>query len=183
MRIQLDAVKETGLKIEFGLDPLTDEGLSAVVQSGEARFLGPVHAQLDLHPVSDTIEVRGRLSVLLRLSCARCLTEFEQPVDCDLRCTYAPRPPERQHPKAGDLELSADDVGLIFFDGHAIDLSEAVREEILAAIPYRALCQPECRGLCPHCGANLNTETCDCAAGRIDPRLAGLTRLKNQLKT
>ena len=177
MRVHLDAIKENGLKAEFELDPAEDEGLRAVQQSGEAEFLGPILSRLELRPIADTIEVHGRLGTRLRLTCARCLTEFEQDLDRELHCTYAPRPPERRDPKAGDVELSADDVGLIFFEGRTIDTAEAVREEILAAIPYRALCREDCRGLCPHCGTDLNTGRCACVKKAADPRLAVLTRL------
>ncbi len=182
MRVHVDAIRENGMQVEFALDPSQDEGLSAVEKSGEARFRGPVAARLTLFPLSDTIEVRGELEVGLVLTCARCLAEFERDLHCDLFCAYAPRPAERRQPTAGDLELSTDDVGLIFFEGRTIDTAEAVREEILAALPYRALCRPDCRGLCPRCGANLNLETCACAAERIDPRLADLARLTGQSK-
>ncbi len=177
MRVNLDAIKDNGLKTEFELDPAQDEGLRAVQQSGEVQFLGPILSRLELRPIADTIEVRGRLSARLRLTCARCLAKFEQDLDRELHCTYAPRPPERRDPKAGDLELSADDVGLIFFDGRTIDTAEAVREEVLSAIPLRALCREDCRGLCPHCGTDLNTGNCTCAQKAADPRLSVLTQL------
>lgn len=178
MRVHLDAIKDTGLHLEFEFDPSRDEGLMAVVGSGDAAFPAPIRVTLDLHRVSDTVEVRGRVATRLRLACGRCLEAFEQELDREVFCTYAPAPPEREHPTAGDLELSADDVGLVFFDGEAIDTAEAVREEIMAALPYRPLCREECRGLCPRCGADLNNEPCRCKEERVDPRLRVLAQLK-----
>ncbi len=178
MRIHLNAIEDTGLRLQYAFDPAGDEGLRAVEENGEAVFLTPVSVALEIHRVADTVEIRGNLSVRLRLTCGRCLTEFEQDVDTDFFCVFVPRPEKRRHPSPGDLELDADDVSLFFFDGQAIDTDEAVREEVLGAIPFRALCREDCRGLCPQCGTNLNTGSCTCATGRIDPRLAVLAGVK-----
>jgi uncharacterized protein len=178
MRVHLDAIQDTGLHLAYEFDPALDDGLAAVAESGEAAFLSPVYVALDLNRVADTVEVRGRLSVRLRLTCGRCLAEFEQEAAADFFGVFAPRPEERRHSTPGDLELNAEDVGLIFFDGQTIDTATAVREEVMAAIPYRALCREDCRGLCPHCGTDLNRGTCTCKTERINPRLAALARLK-----
>lgn len=58
-----------------------------------------------------------------------------------------------------------------------LDLSLAVRDDMLLSLPIQALCQPDCRGLCPTCGINLNRETCACQTDDIDPRLARLRDL------
>jgi uncharacterized protein len=60
---------------------------------------------------------------------------------------------------------------------HEIDLSFGVRESLLLALPMKVLCSEDCKGLCPHCGANLNEESCDCVAETIDPRWAELRKL------
>jgi len=58
----------------------------------------------------------------------------------------------------------------------AIDLTEAVREELLLAVPQYVVCRDDCRGLCPRCGADLNAGPCGCAP-ETDPRWAALTKL------
>lgn len=178
MQVHLDAIKDTGLHLSYEFSPAHDEGLADVEQSGEAAFLTPVTVSLELNRVADTVEVRGHLSVRLGLTCGRCLAEFEQNAATDFFCVFVPHPEERRHPTPGDLELDAEDVGLLFYDGPALETDEAVREEVLALVPYRALCRPDCRGLCPHCGANLNTGACTCTAAPVDPRLAVLSKLK-----
>lgn len=60
------------------------------------------------------------------------------------------------------------------------DLSEILRQELQMAAPMRVLCDEDCLGLCPHCGINLNEETCDCEAGQVDPRLSALKRLLDE---
>ena len=51
-------------------------------------------------------------------------------------------------------------------------------EQMLLAIPMKVICRSDCRGLCPQCGANMNSEECRCEARSPDPRLAPLARLK-----
>ena len=68
---------------------------------------------------------------------------------------------------------------IAYFDG-SIDLSEAVADSVFTAIPVRDLCAEDCRGICPHCGINLNRGSCDCRETGVDPRWAGLASLLKQ---
>src|SRR6266404_3874944 len=54
----------------------------------------------------------------------------------------------------------------------------ATAEQLLLALPLKVICQSDCRGLCPNCGANLNHEDCRCETHATDPRMAPLARLK-----
>ena len=67
--------------------------------------------------------------------------------------------------------------GITFFSGNTIDLTAAVRENLLAELPMKATCREDCRGLCPHCGHNLNLGECGCRCREVDPRLASLGKL------
>ena len=82
-----------------------------------------------------------------------------------------------------DGEDDADDEGGVYRiepDGIELDLSSAVREEtVLAANPY-VVCDPDCQGLCPKCGTNLNEGSCDCTYDEPDPRWAVLRSLKDE---
>ena len=61
---------------------------------------------------------------------------------------------------------------------HVIDMSEAVRQNTLLAVPLKPLCDRACQGICPHCGRNLNQGTCGCAVPQVDPRLKPLLELE-----
>ena len=74
--------------------------------------------------------------------------------------------------------LTADDLALSYYRGEEIDLSPLVREQTILALPTRPLCDPECRGLCPRCGASRNEEDCGCVVDAGDPRLAVFRSLK-----
>jgi uncharacterized protein len=76
-----------------------------------------------------------------------------------------------------DVELGADDAAATFYKDDAIDLADLLREQFYLALPMKPLCRQDCRGLCPQCGTNLNTDTCQCQVRWEDPRLAGLKAL------
>ena len=109
--------------------------------------------------------VQGRLTGQIDYECARCLESFEQPISARLAELYH-YPPESAPP---DSLTISDDVHL--------DLTPVVREDFLLSIPMHALCRPDCKGLCPQCGANWNNGPCDCHDEGGDPRMAVLAQL------
>jgi uncharacterized protein len=84
--------------------------------------------------------------------------------------------------KSGEIEDDVEDqvLGLAEYRDESIDLGHVVLEQFVLALPMKPLCQDECRGLCPVCGANRNREACECKQEWIDPRLAALADLKKQ---
>ena len=81
------------------------------------------------------------------------LDEFRWPLRREFRFLIVKAGPDR------DFE---DDLGLDHYDGDELDLGRLAREQALLALDDSGLCSEACRGLCAHCGANLNRETCDC---------------------
>jgi uncharacterized protein len=82
--------------------------------------------------------------------------------------------------EAGDeeVELNAEEMGLILFHGEEIDLGEAIAEQVIMALPMHPLCQEECRGLCPQCGTNLNETDCGCERPAFNVKFAALKNIK-----
>ena len=64
--------------------------------------------------------------------------------------------------------------------GSELELGEAVREELILAVNPYVVCDPECKGLCSRCGANLNEGPCDCTEDEVDPRWGALRDLKSE---
>jgi uncharacterized protein len=97
---------------------------------------------------------RGRIQTTLAADCRRCLTPVRQPVDVSADVLFSRDPDAADDPSVYALADTAT----------AVDVGEAVREELaLAADPY-VLCREDCAGLCPRCGADLNAGACHCAA-------------------
>lgn len=105
-------------------------------------------------------------SGLTHAECARCLDEFEMPVATEFTELYA------------FDERSVTESQLLVPANHQIDLAPLAREYLLLDEPITPLCRPDCKGLCPECGANWNREQCK-HQGKppVDPRLAGLRDL------
>ena len=77
-----------------------------------------------------------------------------------------------------DSRDAAEDV--IPFDGEEIDLTELIRDTLIINEPSQVLCQDDCKGLCVHCGANLNVSPCSCESFVVDPRFAELRALLDE---
>ncbi|HEY8339106.1 MAG TPA: DUF177 domain-containing protein [Egibacteraceae bacterium] len=130
---------------------------------------GPLQISGVLESVVDGILVRGTLRAPLVLTCARCLAEIHQDATAEVAELYSS--PERLDP---DDEL---DPGYEIIE-ERIDLDTLLRDALIPAVPYQPLCRPDCAGLCPTCGIDRNTATCDCADTTIDPRWAALEGLR-----
>ena len=76
------------------------------------------------------------------------------------------------------VELSPDELGLSIYDGVVIELRETLHEQVMLALPAHPLCCPECKGLCPHCGADLNVTPCDCKTESFNSKFAALKNFK-----
>lgn len=114
----------------------------------------PLDVDLTARSVGEGVFVRGRLRTTVRQACRRCLTSVEKPVDDIVDLFYEPLTAEDQDADGEVYPLPE--------RGDELDLREAVREQLLLRAPEFVLCSEECRGLCPQCGADLNTDPCDC---------------------
>ncbi len=134
----------------------------------ELQFDQPVSLRGKMYRIEeDVVFFSGDLEVSFTTACSRCLdpVKVEEAYDFD-EVVYAPG-------KEEDYDLIMEP------EGQEIDL-ESFTENILdLKLPLRFLCDEECKGLCPVCGANLNTSECNCNEEKIDPRFA---MLKNLLK-
>jgi uncharacterized protein len=171
MRIELDKLDETGGRFAHAYEPeelvLDDEHVrltEAPEVSGRAALTGR------------QVRLRGSITARAEIDCDRCLKAVDIPVETRFDVTYVPAADYRAETEAA--ELQEEDLSLSVFDGAAIDVDELVREQLLLALPTRALCREECHGLCPVCGADRNKEACACEAKEVDPRWSALKDLR-----
>jgi uncharacterized protein len=146
-----------------------------LVGDGEAyRVAEPVELEFDLHKDKARFRIVGTVRTVLELSCSRCLEPYRLPVDAAVDLRYLP---SEERSTDDDKEIADEDVDISYYRDDQIDLSELLREQFYLAMPMKPLCREECGGLCPQCGVNRNTGTCDCGTGWEDPRLAPLKGL------
>ena len=154
------------------------EQKSPLTAKGHAELLEEHHGGKQV--VKD-IRVIGDFATRVELKCARCL----EPVLMDLANKFdlLYRPLKVQVQGGSDeVEISEADTEIGFYQGEALALEDVLKEQVLLAVPPKALCQEACKGLCPHCGQNLNTGSCSCVEKRTDPRWEALAGIKDKLK-
>lgn len=119
---------------------------------------------------SGEVVVRGTVQGVLEGECRRCLEPVRLDVDQEVTLVYAP---------VDEIEASgAGDVRPLPLSARDLDLTPALREELILGFPRYLECMEECRGLCPRCGTNLNVDECECVLEESDPRWEALRTLK-----
>lgn len=187
MKIQIQHIPTQGTTFAYSKESKEFSVLKTVMEEGECRFLGPITIELTVVPERDLFKVGGVIDADIRLACSRCLTEFESRLARRFTLRFSRVIPEELHADgAQEVELTADQIGLTFFKGDEIDFKDVVQEQVILGLPYKPLCREECKGLCPHCGTDLNVETCGCSGGRSSSPFAVLKnhewRSRNQEK-
>ena len=145
--------------------------------SGELDGLtvGRATGRVQLLRTHEGLLVNASVEVEMGASCDRCLTDFARVsmLSLEEECypTVDPSSGRRMYPP--DVAE-----GVMHIDTRQmLDLSEVLRQYLLACEPLKALCRSDCLGLCPECGADLNVEKCKCESQRIDPRWGVLADL------
>jgi uncharacterized protein len=121
-----------------------------------------------------SILAKCALRTEVELTCSRCLSLFRYPLTLNFEEEYLPT---LDVVSGAPLPLPEDGGTFTIDEHHILDLTEAIRQYTLLAIPMKPLCHKDCAGLCPSCGKNLNQGPCDCPTPGIDPRWSELTKL------
>ena len=125
--------------------------------SDAVKFVGKVEIVGEIVNDDSNLKISGKIYCRRKFNCDKCLEEAE----------------ENQ-----ELEFEEEVVQAEISDG-ILDITELVRDTLIAGQPIKNLCKADCKGLCPQCGRNLNLGECECHEGKIDPRLAPLLKFKS----
>lgn len=179
MKIQVHHIPSSGLTLNYKKKASEFEALKGMVAAGECRFDDPMSIDLEITPEKDFLDVAGCLSATATLACSRCLGTYDLSLNHRFKLTYSQRiPNDLQGGDALEAEFTAEQIGVVFFKGEEIDFTDAIQEQIVMALPYKALCSDACKGLCPHCGADLNRDTCQCDGRPVSGPFDVLKNLK-----
>ncbi len=170
--------------------PIADLGLTPTVLNDKlstawcAERAGAVYralqpamdVQIEAVKAAEVVEVKGRLRGSFGFDCSRCAEAAELAID---------EPFSHHYVGQGELDAGEEtdefdaDPDVSEHDGVRIELDELLVEVALLALPAVPLCDPDCKGLCPQCGSNLNRETCGCQpASLASPTWAALRDFK-----
>jgi len=133
----------------------TDSASIMDLNETDVRFGHEIEYELNAQIQGNALLVTGRLSTPATLRCSRCLRVFDQPLSVEQFVFHQ--------------ELHGEDF---------VDLTSNIREDIILELPQRALCAEDCKGLCPHCGKDLNKGPCRCKQPEGDLRWHALDNLK-----
>jgi uncharacterized protein len=121
--------------------------------------------ELRLEAVMEGVLASGSARASLAGECARCLEPFDDEIDVEFQELYV-------YP-----ESDAEDDEACRLDGELLDLEPTIRDAVVLALPFQPVCQPDCEGLCPECGARLLDDPGHAHDEDVDPRWAALSAL------
>jgi len=160
-RLRLRSGDQARERVEIEIEPLVLGGQTYEPQPN------PAPAELRVTRASSGTVLELAFDVALAGPCFRCLTDAELPLSLNLREYEATKP-------------ESEDERTEYLDDDRVDLSAWTHDAIALALPDKILCRPDCAGLCPVCGKDLNAEPHEHVEERVDPRWAKLRELQKE---
>jgi uncharacterized protein len=176
MIFEINEIPEGGLNFDL----LEDKEHFEINQS-DCSLTDGVKVCGKLTKIEREVFFAGYLEAPLLVTCTRCLKPFSLQVKNNVEARFVPR--EKQSSPGSEVEISETDIEKEIYEEDKIDLHGSIRDQILLEVPLIHLCQENCKGICPECGIDRNSDPCACENyGEIDPRFAVLQKLKDKLK-
>jgi uncharacterized protein len=160
-RLRLRSGDQARERVEIELAPLLLAGQEYVARPN------PVSADLAVTRASSGTVLELAFDLTLHGPCFRCLQDAELPLSLRLR-EYSATKPQSEDERT---EYLVDDV---------LDLSAWAHDAVALALPDKILHDPDCAGLCPVCGKDLNVEPHEHVEETVDPRWAALSELREE---
>lgn len=130
----------------------------------DVTFVSPVHIKGRAENIGGQVEISARVKTRISADCARCTKEIFEDVDFEFS--------ERV-----SREAAAEEDDVILLDSSVVDVADLALNNFITVSPMKYLCKEDCKGLCPHCGADRNSVDCGCDDDVTDPRFDVLNNL------
>jgi uncharacterized protein len=174
LKIKVGNIPEDGLEISFSPDG--EKFLQHLPGKEKQDFsLHSLKVTGSVQKIRDAVSLQMKVETVIGMECGRCLEPVKCPVEAEFVYTLVP-----SEGRVGEEDPSRSDEDLNFgyYSDEVIELDPLVMEQIVLRVPIKPLCNDLCKGLCPHCGTNLNTDSCGCKSGIIDHRFSALKNFK-----
>lgn len=151
-------------------------------QKGDLRTSGRaelIEETREAGQVVKDIRLVGSFTVEVETRCARCLEPVSNSLSESFDLLYRPQGIDA---RGEDASIGPSETEIGYYQGEGLHLEEVLKEQVLLALPAKQVCSSGCKGLCPHCGCNLNLETCHCAVTIADPRWGALEEIRKKLE-
>ncbi len=172
---KVDQIDEQGIEFSDTLDASLLADMGELLGVSELEQLEPIAVSGRIEKAGQDLRLKGRVRLKAKTICSRCGENAVWSLDSGFEMVLMPR---KEHVVEVEHQISPEEFSRTYYEGPEIDLGEHFREQIDLERPMQIICRPDCKGLCPGCGLNLNTEVCTCPKEEGDPRLAVLRRLK-----
>lgn len=207
MRIYLHEIKETESELDFNQEqPWVQEAVSRVdeLEVGKRAPDRIVDVHFDVRKVDGVVVVSGKVRTEVQLLCSRCGNPFRLPCDTKFSSLFCNDPAmagvghideiegkpagqnkgfARHAPSSSDPGYDeSKDLDITYLSEDFIDLGDIVTEQLQLRIPFQPLCRESCKGICTHCGADLNVGRCACAKINKTSPFSVLRNLKIDLR-
>jgi uncharacterized protein len=160
--------------VDFGEEA---EQVGNLDTDGRAEVLHEHRGPKDI--VAD-IRLRGHFAGKFQVPCARCVEPVEIPLAADFDLIFRPVSADSD---PLERSITAPETEIGYYQKDSLLLEDVLREQVLLSLPVRTLCKPDCKGLCPRCGENRNSQACHCEEGPGDPRWEALAGLRGRIKS
>ena len=159
--------------VDYGTDILQVGGIHA---AGRADLLEEHRGPRNI--VAD-IRLRASYNGTFEVPCARCVDPVQHPVSGSFDLIFRPIGTDSE---SSEHAISTSETEIGYYQNDSFALEDVLREQVLLSLPARTLCRETCKGICLHCGSNLNHEPCTCPAAPVDQRWATLGELRTKVK-
>jgi uncharacterized protein len=175
LKFRIEDIPPEGRKEAYAESETWLEGRLGGEAERNFRFGGLIQIRVNLSRSGQVVLIHSRCEAPVELVCARCLERFPRTLTSEYSTSLKPEP---DFSLVEQLELSREDLQTEFYEGEEIDITPLMQDQVLLSLPSKALCREDCRGLCPHCGTNLNRHLCQCREQLLDPRFAALKNFR-----
>ena len=154
LKIAIENIPPEGLDIVEELSSIT------MSEADDDILFGAVSIDLRANVVENSLIITGTIKTTATLICCRCLVQFHLPI------------------QNSQVFYEKDFV----HQDEVIDLTPDIREDIIVALPIKAVCNENCKGLCSQCGHDLNNEKCICSNDHQSTWHMQLDKIKKDVK-
>lgn len=132
---------------------------------GAKTFQSSVQCSGVVSRESGVLRLKGTIKTIYSTACARCLKPLDILLTAEVDTVLSDDP---------DAEEEDD---LFVLTGDSVDTADVLVPALILQVQMTYLCREDCKGICPHCGADRNEVDCDCESRQVDPRFAALRAL------
>ena len=175
--ILFDEIDKNGPQTYSRTYPFTPVDLDRI----ELASIGPVSIEVAARKGELATEylADGSSRFTADLNCSRCVEPYPFASSSTFHLRFRPR--HEASRDGEEIEISPNDLEIEFYAERAISLRDLAAEQVQLSIPMKPLCDENCLGLCPQCGANRNRESCSCEASIVDERWGALRTIREEI--